>query len=462
MTKMTVLSWTKEIEEQANGWHGLLIMGFIAIIPLWAILDYLLIIKYLPEFIVLRILCCLSAIVLIATQKKFSLSSKITGYGISFIIYAGMGSILPLTGSAHEAYNLAFMAAYIGSALFLFWEVTHSVINYMIGVILYFSFSYLLGEKNLGQTFTNGGLMIITISVFNVLIIAARVTFAKREFLTRKQLFTTRKELEMQTMQYKKMLDSMKVKEESIQEELDIASEIQKGILPELPLETGFYRADGFYQPLGRVGGDLYDIIPDKNGGLSVLIVDVSGHGIPAALLTIMAKIAFREAVQSNLNPVQILQHINQVAQQSIRTIEYMTAQCWFLPHNSNTAIFANGAHRPALHYSARTSKASELESRGLILGQFTNKDFKGSESELELLPGDRLCLLTDGFEETKNTNEDAYGINRIINSFQDNYNTSLKIQKNMMIRDWNRYSQNVPLQDDCCLLLIEKKTQSL
>jgi sigma-B regulation protein RsbU (phosphoserine phosphatase) len=130
-----------------------------------------------------------------------------------------------------------------------------------------------------------------------------------------------------------------------MQSELVIARNIQQGIMPEKSL-SGPFRSAVYFAPLETVSGDYYDFFSLPNGSTGILITDASGHGVPAALITIMAKVYFSAAAAKNLGAGQTLAEVNAHVSQVIVTSHFLTG-FYIIIHPDLTAEFACGSHPP-------------------------------------------------------------------------------------------------------------------
>jgi sigma-B regulation protein RsbU (phosphoserine phosphatase) len=161
------------------------------------------------------------------------------------------------------------------------------------------------------------------------------------------------------------------------------------------------------FRPLDPLGGDYYDFAQPDGRRLGVLIADASGHSLPAAMVAIMARIAFAEAAQETTSPAEVLRGMNQRLQELIEQ-QFVSAFYGLYDRVQRRLTYAAAGHPPPLHYDARAKRVRPLESRGLLLGIDTGAEYE--EHAVELFPGDRLCLFTDGVTESKNPSGEPFG----------------------------------------------------
>jgi PAS domain S-box-containing protein len=195
--------------------------------------------------------------------------------------------------------------------------------------------------------------------------------------------------------------------------ELDMAKQVQQGMLPKtLPLLDG-YEVAAAYAPTGKVSGDFYDFIHLDENRIFMLMTDVSGHGVPAALVTAMAKMAFDRHVKSGNSLSQILTRVNIDLCAAINTDHYLTAFVGILDLRDGKLSYSRVCHPYPVIYRHATKTLEHLQMRGgFFLGMFEDNSY--SEQETELHPGDLLFVYTDGINESFNSKDELYGRKRL------------------------------------------------
>src|SRR5690349_12416135 len=173
----------------------------------------------------------------------------------------------------------------------------------------------------------------------------------------------------------------------AIQKELETARLIQHSILPEtVPRIDGLDIADR-YVPMTAVAGDFYDFIVVDDHRVGILVADVSGHGMPAALISSMLKIALAAQALHADNPAQVLQGLNQALCGKFQH-HYVTAAYLFVDMEKRTLTYAGAGHPPLLMWGAASTSVRDVTENGLFLGKFDFATY--SSVELPLAPGDR------------------------------------------------------------------------
>jgi phosphoserine phosphatase RsbU/P len=203
-------------------------------------------------------------------------------------------------------------------------------------------------------------------------------------------------------------LDHLNTKQRAaLQRDLDLASEVQRNLLPQANLRAGCWDTCYHYAPHGPVSGDYLDLIP-SDGHLFFVLGDVSGKGVAASMLMAQLHALFRSLAGMNLPLGQIVTHANRVFCESALAGQYATLICGQAKANGEVEIH-NAGHLPAI--VAGQGGVLRIESTGLPLGMFCEVDFAATRIQLEI--GDSLFLYTDGLSEARK-GDDEYGVDRI------------------------------------------------
>lgn len=252
-------------------------------------------------------------------------------------------------------------------------------------------------------------------------------------------------------------LEELEMKNSLIHDELHVASRIQQGILPDEAISINGLNIVCYHQSMEQIGGDFYDIIPMRNNTVGILMADVSGHGIPAALVTMMAKITFTEATRHCLSPKRIFFDVNQSMGKVIQTEEYLTA-FFMVVSSTYDVLYSNASHRPALRINRKTGEIDQWDTDGLFIGAFQNKDVgtKYEEKIDQLRAGDRVFLFTDGLVEARNESGEEFGDQRLKDLLKNTMDMSLEHTRSHVLKEWKSFLGNVPINDDMSFLVIE------
>jgi sigma-B regulation protein RsbU (phosphoserine phosphatase) len=190
-----------------------------------------------------------------------------------------------------------------------------------------------------------------------------------------------------------------------IQNELEVARRIQLSILPsEFPFSMNF-RLAARYVPMGSVAGDLYDYIIADDHQVGLLIADVSGHGVPAALIASMVKLAAASQRAFAGNPSRFLSGMNSALMGNTQN-QFVTAAYVHLNSESGELRYSAAAHPPLL--LLRNGRVTQIENNGLMLAAFASTSYSTAIHKLEA--GDRMVMYTDGILEASNPAGDFFG----------------------------------------------------
>jgi serine phosphatase RsbU (regulator of sigma subunit)/anti-sigma regulatory factor (Ser/Thr protein kinase) len=242
-----------------------------------------------------------------------------------------------------------------------------------------------------------------------------------------------------------------------IDEEMETAQRIQEGLLPQKLPEMINLKSAAKYIPAGKVGGDLYDIIITPRQKIALLIYDVSGHGIPAALIGAMAKMLFAHYIEKNDSPAEVFDAVNRQLCRFIQTEQYLTAFLGILDPVNNVMTYSRAGHVPPLVYHARDDTVSRLESKGFFIGHSALLPVVEYEDEfIRLEPDDKLLLYTDGLTEGYNDTGVLYGSKRLKKTFSVCGKTGVQDVINAVVDDQEKFRDGTDLRDDFTLLCIQ------
>src|SRR5271163_253912 len=199
-------------------------------------------------------------------------------------------------------------------------------------------------------------------------------------------------------------------KEESLlnlNKELEIARQIQASTLPkEVPRIAGLEVA-ARYVPMSAVAGDFYDFLAVDECRVGILVADVTGHGVPAALIASMLKVAFAGQAEHAQDPARLLAGLNTALCGKFEE-HFVTAAYLFVDLENGLLRYSAAGHPPMLLASGREKNVRDVEENGLMLGVFPEAEY--TSVEMPIHAGDRYMLYTDGVFEAKNAAQEEYG----------------------------------------------------
>ena len=193
----------------------------------------------------------------------------------------------------------------------------------------------------------------------------------------------------------------------SLGEEMRAASQIQSSILPRTSPEMGSFNIAVRYAPMTAVAGDFYDFLVFRPGCLGIVVADVTGHGVPAALVASMVKVAVSAHMDVGAEPGKVIAGLNSTLCRQAQG-QYATAVYVFLDRARRMGCYSAAGHPPLLLWRRAMRTLLELSESGLLLGVRPCEEYAQTEFTLEA--GDRLLLYTDGLVEAVNPRGEAFG----------------------------------------------------
>jgi sigma-B regulation protein RsbU (phosphoserine phosphatase) len=207
-------------------------------------------------------------------------------------------------------------------------------------------------------------------------------------------------------------LDHLSASEQrALEDDLTLAAQIQRGLLPKHSVRVGGWHFDYAYEPARIVSGDYVDIVHDGDEDLYFVLGDVSGKGVAASMLMTKLHTVFRSLVPLQLGVDQLTERASRLFGDSTLPGQYATLICGRASKHGTVSI-CNAGHPPAL--LNRCGKVEQISATGLPLGMFPNQTF--SADNLSLESGDSLLLYTDGVPDTLDSGNEEYGRARLIN----------------------------------------------
>ncbi|RPJ57750.1 MAG: hypothetical protein EHM23_19515 [Acidobacteria bacterium] len=197
----------------------------------------------------------------------------------------------------------------------------------------------------------------------------------------------------------------------NVEYELETARRIQNSILPRsLPSIRGLAMA-ARYEPMTEVAGDFYDFLVLDDRRLTILVADVSGHGVPAALIASMLKVAFGAQNDCASDPAEVLTRMNAILHGRLER-QFVTAACAHIDLVERTVKYAGAGHPPSLLWKSRTGELLDLAENGLFLGPFPNAVYKNVSHPIEA--ADLILFYTDGLVEGTSSDGQPFGNDRL------------------------------------------------
>ena len=241
----------------------------------------------------------------------------------------------------------------------------------------------------------------------------------------------------------------------TIRGEMDTARQIQLSILPrEIPAIKGLDIA-ARYIPMTSVAGDFYDFIPIDEKRIGILVADVSGHGMPAALISSMLKIALDGQIKCASDPASVLAGLNRALCGKFKG-HFVTAAYIFVDTEKHSLRYAGAGHPPLILRDQSAAATRDFVENGLFLGFFPEATY--TSVELPFKPGDWGVLYTDGILETTDLSGEEFGVGRFKDFLESNHDLSAGQFVDRFLDELSRWSDAASgrePEDDITLLAV-------
>lgn len=246
------------------------------------------------------------------------------------------------------------------------------------------------------------------------------------------------------------------IQRQRLEQELAVAREIQRSLLPAAGPELPGWSIDVAWESARQVGGDFYDFIRLPGNRLGIVIADVSDKGVPAALFMVLSRSLIRASALSHDSPAAALQRANRLIQEDSTTDMFVTAFYGVIDLQSGEMRYASGGHNPPFLCRASDGAILSLEARGIILGVVEEAQWE--ECTVQLAPGDTLVLYTDGVTEAINSAEEQFGEERLRRTICRHRHADLGAARRALLAALEEFSEGQPPFDDITLVLVRRE----
>ena len=241
----------------------------------------------------------------------------------------------------------------------------------------------------------------------------------------------------------------------ALQNELDVASKIQQGILPTSFPEGDEFEVYGNMAPARNVGGDFFDVVSLENGRLGLAVADVSDKGVPAALFMMSSRTLLKGAAIGRNTPGEVLSEVNDLLNEDNETFMFVTILYAVYDPESGLVTYANGGHNnPMLVHANGTSQELPMTG-GIALGVMPGLEY--NQASITLEPGDSLVLYTDGVSEAMNSSGEEFGMDRFRQIFVETPPSSARQVNELILRAVSEFAGGIPQSDDVTCLVLHR-----
>jgi phosphoserine phosphatase RsbU/P len=250
--------------------------------------------------------------------------------------------------------------------------------------------------------------------------------------------------------------------DQALQREIHLARNIQTTLLNGKTPKFDGGEVSGSSLPARLIGGDYYDFYPLVNGKIRIVIGDVMGKGIPAAMLMILTRGAFRSAAESTQSPGDTLTAINNAIYEDLRTLKsFVTLFCADWDPKEKTLIYANAGHNLPLFINNNESTIEELPKvRGVMIGGLPNQVYK--EASIGLDENDMVFFYTDGIVEAQDKKGNQYKVHRLIQTLLNNKDKGVTEIEESVMNSVHQFTDGVPQRDDITMVLLKISKQKV
>jgi len=241
----------------------------------------------------------------------------------------------------------------------------------------------------------------------------------------------------------------------SLQEEMRMARDIQLSLLPDhAPVISGF-QISAINLPAKMVGGDYYDFLSLPSQKFGFCIGDITGKGMPAAMLMANLQATFRSQVMAFEKCGQCLEGTNKLLFKSTEPTKFATLFYGLLDPNAGRLEYVNGGHDAPILFR-KDGKTEFLPATGLLLGVMENVTY--ASASISFQPNDMLLLYTDGITEAMNKNGDQFSLDRLVKLGKKLTEKSTEEIREYILEEVRHHAAGAPQSDDITLMVIKKK----
>jgi len=242
----------------------------------------------------------------------------------------------------------------------------------------------------------------------------------------------------------------------AINKELEIARQIQSSTLPRQIPSLPHLQIAARYVPMSAVAGDFYDFLVLDESRMGILVADVTVHGVPAALIASMLKVAFAAQSEHAGDPARLLAGLNRSLCGKFED-HFVTAAYVFVDMERNLLRYAGAAHPPLMLTSRSSGAVRQIEENGLMLGLFPEAEY--STAEIPLDSGDRCLIYTDGVFEAMSATQEEYGKPRMAEFLKTHRDLSAVALTTALLEEvarWADHTKGRSQDDDITVVAVD------
>ena len=250
-------------------------------------------------------------------------------------------------------------------------------------------------------------------------------------------------------LRVKRYQDQLRKLNEQIRRDLQIARRVQEALVPPGSFESPRLEIRSAYIPSETLSGDFYDYFL-QNGSVYLFVADVSGHGLPAAILVSLLKSYIHTEADSSTKLSDLMARLNDFLFSVSLPTQFATAQLFRI--NDGNVMYANAAHPGFLHFQRSSGKATLFEQPSYLLGAMPEMLY--DEHPLKVSPGDTLFVYTDGLTDRRNESGEFYSIDRIAALMEQSRDADIGTLYDTIFRDVNAFNATEDFKDDIAFVV--------
>lgn len=251
------------------------------------------------------------------------------------------------------------------------------------------------------------------------------------------------------------LLEQYAVKQR-IERDLNIAREIQQGLLPKTPPDLPGFEIAGWNRSADETGGDCFDWLRLPGGLLAISIGDATGHGIGPALVAAEARALLRGTLMQSRDLARVVPQINDLLGEDLREGTFVTAFIGLLDPEASLVDYVSAGHGPLLVYGGADDTFTEIPTHGLPLGLMPEMEYD-PPTRVPLAPGDMLLLFTDGFFEWSRPDGEQFGTDRLTDVVRRHRDLPAAEIIRLVYAAVVEFSEGTKQADDCTAVLVKR-----
>jgi sigma-B regulation protein RsbU (phosphoserine phosphatase) len=278
----------------------------------------------------------------------------------------------------------------------------------------------------------------------------------KIEIKARDELGALAREFNLMTSQIKESKEN-EIEQRLMQEQLDVARDIQEGLNPMGFYNKGGIQIKGFTRAAKGVGGDYFDYREIGENKIGALLSDVAGKGVPASLVMVMIRTVFTALIsRGDVDCAKLVRSINDSMSGDFAIDKFATLFFFVYDKVSGEISFANAGHGPLFCYRAALNACTVTKIDGVPIGIMEDTDY--IQAKVKFNPGDIVLVNSDGITEMRNVNKDEYGHQRLQKMLIDNSSKNANDIVETIVNDVDTFRGEASPHDDMTILVFKRE----